>query len=126
MTALVILVALLSAPVAAQPSATTSDAWATATGVGTAAVYLVISNPTMYDIYVTSATSDAAGKVELYSGAKLVESMTVPSYGSLELKAGGMFLRLADVKRAFKAGEQITVTLLTDGGILIVAAAAVK
>jgi len=79
----------------------------------------------MYAIYVTSATSDAAGKVELYSGDKPVENMTVAAYGSLELKAGGMFLRLSDLKRELKAGESVTVTMLTDGGATIVATAVV-
>lgn len=92
----------------------------------TASVYLDINNPTMYDIYVMSATSDVAGKVELYSADKPVDNLTVAAYGSLTLKAGGMFLRLSDLKRELKAGESITVTLVTDGGVTIVATAAVK
>ncbi len=111
--------------VTAQPAPTASDATVVVAGA-TASVYLVINNPTMYDSYVMSATSDAAGKVELYSGDKPVDNMTVAAYGSLELKAGGMFLRLSDLKRALKAGESITVTMMTDGGVTIVATAGVK
>ena len=92
----------------------------------TASVYVVINNPTMYDIYVMSATSDAAAKVELYSADKPVDNMTVAAYGSLTLKAGGMFLRLSDMKRELKAGESITVTMMTDGGVAIAATAVVK
>ncbi len=111
--------------VTAQPAITASDATVVVAGA-TASVYLVINNPTMYDSYVMSATSDAAGKVELYSGDKPVDNMTVAAYGSLTLKTGGTFLRLSDLKRALKAGESITVTMMTDGGVTIVATAGVK
>ena len=122
-TALV--VALLNATAHAQPTPTAADATVVVSGT-TASVYLMINNPTMYDIYVTSATSDAAGKVEIYSGDKAAQDLTVSSYGSLELKAGGMFLRLSDLKRVLKAGESITVTMMTDGGVTIVAIAVVN
>lgn len=107
-----------------QPAPTAADATVVVSGA-TASVYLRINNPTMYDIYVTSATSDAAGKVEIYSGDKVAQDLTVSSYGSLELKAGGMFLRLSDLKLVLKAGESITVTMMTDGGVTIVATAVV-
>lgn len=116
---------LLNAMPLAQAVPTTADATVVATAAA-ASVYLTINNPTMYDIYVMSATSDAAGKVELFSGDKPVENMTVAAYGSLTLKTGGMSLRLSDLKRSLKAGENVTITLVTDGGIQIVAAALVK
>lgn len=122
-TALV--VTLLNVTAHAQPTPTAADATVVVSGT-TASVYLMINNPTMYVIYVTSATSDAAGKVEIYSGDKAAQDLTVSSYGSLELKAGGMFLRLSDLKRVLKAGESITVTMMTDGGVTIVATAPVK
>ena len=120
-----LLAAITVLALSAQPAPTASDATAVLTEK-TAAVYLVINNPTMYDIYVTSATSDVAGKVEIYSGDKAAPDMTVSSYGSLQLKAGGMFLRLSDLKRELKAGESITVTMMTDGGVAIAATAVVK
>ena len=67
---------LLNVPILAQPAPTASDA-SVVTADATASVYLTVNNPTMYDIYVMSATSDAAGKVELLSGDKPVESLTV-------------------------------------------------
>lgn len=109
----------------AQTAPTASDATALVSGA-TVSVYLTVNNPTMYDIYVMSATSDAAGKVELVSGDKPVDNLTVAAYGALELKAGGMFLRLSDLKRELKAGESIDVTLTTDGGAAIAATAVVK
>lgn len=122
-TALVAL--LLHVTALAQPAPTAVDAIVVVAG-STASVYLVINNPTMYDIYVVSATTPAAGKVEIYSGDKPAGDLTVSSYGSLELKAGGMFLRLSDLKRELKAGESIAVTMMTDGGVTIVATATVK
>ncbi len=122
-TALV--VTLLNVTALAQPTPTAVDATVVVSGP-TASVYLRVNNPTMYDIYVTSATSDAAGKVEIYSGDKAAPDLTVSSYGSLELKAGGMFLRLSDLTRVLKAGESITVTMMTDGGVTIVATAVVS
>ncbi len=119
----VLVATLLS--LATQPALTATDATVVVSGA-TASVYLTINNPTMYDIYVMSATSDTAGKVEFYSADQPVGNLTAAAYGSLELKAGRMFLRLSDLKRALKAGESITVTLMTDGGVTMVAVAVVK
>jgi len=122
-TALIAL--LLNVTALAQPAPTAADATVILAG-GTASVYLVINNPTMYDIYVVSATTAAAGKVEIYSGDKPASDLTVSAYGSLALKAGGMFLRVSELTRELKAGESIIVTMMTDGGVSIVAVAAVK
>ena len=122
-TALVAL--LLNVTALAQPTPTAADATVVVSGK-TASVFLVVNNPTMYDIYVVSATSDAAGKVEIYTGDKLVNDLTVSSYGALQLKAGGSFLRLSELKRELKVGESVNVTMMTDGGISILAVATVK
>ncbi len=119
------LAAIIAIALAVQTAPTASAATVVPSGA-TANVYLVVNNPTMYDVYVMSAASDAAGKVELYSGEKPVDNLTVAAYESLELKAGGMFLRLSDLKRELKAGESVTVTLTTDGGVAIAATATVK
>lgn len=119
------LVSAIAVLILAQPATTATDATIVRSDA-TASVYLTLNNPSMYDIYVMSATSDAAGKVELYSGDKPVDNLTVAAYGSLELKAGGMFLRLSELKRELTAGESITVTMLTDGGATIVATAVVQ
>lgn len=116
---------LLNATALAQPGPTAADATVVASGT-TASAYLTVNNPTMYDIYVMSATSDAAGKIELVTGDKPVENLTVAAYGAETLKAGGTFLRLSDLKRELKAGESITITMMTDGGVAIAATAVVK
>ena len=92
---------------------------------GGLAVYATLNNPTMYDAYVQSGTSDA-GKVELREGDKPASSITIPSFGSVELKAGGPYVLLTELKGQPKAGDTITVTLQTDGGVAIAIAATVK
>ena len=109
----------------AQKDPTASDAWAQAES-GSVAVYAVINNPTMYDVYLVSGKSESAGKVELISAGKPVANITVPAYGSAELKPGAAFVRVSELKRDVKAGDQLTVTVETDGGVAIAIAAAVK
>jgi len=122
-----LVVLLLNLIVHAQPSITASDAWVTETAAGgTAVAGLTLTNPTMYDIYVEEVTSDAAGKIELREGDKAVKVITVPAFGFAELKAAGPHLMLMDVKKALKAGETVTLTLSTDGGVSVVTTAVVK
>ena len=84
-----------------------------------------LTNPTMYDAYVQSGASDA-GKVELRDGDKPTSNITIPSFGSVELKAGGPFVLVSDLKCQPKAGDSISVTLMTDGGDKIALVAAIK
>jgi copper(I)-binding protein len=102
-----------------------ADAWAQVSG-DTAFVYAIVNNPTMYDAYLVSGKSDLAAKVELLDGEKVVTSLSVPAYGSLELKADGPRVRLSGVKGQLKAGDQLKLTLETDGGVAIAIAAIVK
>lgn len=118
--------ALLNVIGHAQATPTGSDAWATSPAAGSFAVYATINNPSMYDVYLVSGTSEPAAKVELINVDKTVATITVPAYGSIELKAGAMFVRLSDVKGERKAGDTLKVTLMTDGGIAIPLAAVVK
>ena len=104
------------------PSA--SDASAALMGGGVA-IYATLSNPTMYDAYVESGTSDA-GTVELREGNAKASTFTIPSFGSVELKAGGPFVLVTDLKSQMKAGDTIKVTLNTDGGAAIAIAAVIK
>ena len=132
-TALILTLAFaasVSARQGAAPSA--ADAWVAepAAGATSALAYLTVNNPGMYDIYVVSATSSAAEKVELKQGsgaaAKAVTSITISSYGSAELKADGEHLELVNLKRPLKAGDTVDLTLKTDGGVNIVVSAVVK
>ena len=100
---------------------------------GGVAIYAMLTNPTMYDVYVQSGTS-AAGKVELREGdpstplgaGKPTSNITIPSYGSVELKADGPFVLLSELKGQPKAGDTINLKLMTDGGVAIAIAATIK
>lgn len=92
---------------------------------GGVAIYAMLTNPTMYDAYVQSGTSDA-GKVELREGGQGTSNITIPAYGSVELKADGPFVLVTDLKGQPKAGETINLKLMTDGGVAIAIAAVIK
>jgi copper(I)-binding protein len=89
------------------------------------AIYVTLNNPSMYDAYVQSGKSDA-GRVELRDKDKATGNITIPAFGSVELKAGGTFVLVTDLKSPAKAGDKITVTLETDGGAAIAATAIIK
>jgi len=100
---------------------------------GGVAIYATLNNPTMYDAYVQSGSSDA-GKVELregdpstsLGGSKATDNITIPSFGSVELKAGGPFVLVTELKSPPKAGETINLKLMTDGGVAIAIAAVIR
>lgn len=83
-----------------------------------AQAFAVVRNPTMYDVYVVSASSEVAGKVELRDGADgaAARELTVPAYGKLTMKADGAHVMLLDLERALVADESIRLILTTDGG----------
>lgn len=116
---------LLNLIVHAQANPTASDASAQVSA-DTAVIYATINNPSMYDIYVVSGKSEAAGMIELLDGGKVVTSLTVEAYGSLELKADGPHVRVSGLKGQWKAGDELRLTLETDGGVAIAIAAIVK
>ena len=118
------LLALALAVLVQQKDPTASDASAAIVDGGVA-IYATLNNPTMYDAYVQSGTS-AAGKVVLRDGEKTTSNITIPSFGSVELKAGGPFVLVTDLKNQLKAGDTIKVSLDTDGGVAIAITAVVK
>ena len=93
---------------------------------GGVAIYATLTNPTMYDAYVQSGTSDA-GKIELRDESnKATSNIAIPAYGSAELKAGGPLVLVTELKNQPKAGETINLKLMTDGGVAIAIAAIVR
>lgn len=114
-------------------SLSVSAAWVPvpAAGETSAAVYLSIANPTMYDVYVMSATTDAAESVELrepdgVGGTRAASSLTATAYGSLEMAEAGPHLRLRNLTQPLKAGDTVTIVLATNGGERLTASAIVK
>jgi copper(I)-binding protein len=128
-----ILIALVVAAASLQgktPSASDQSAAIVKDGV---AIYATLNNPTMYDSFVQSGTS-AAGRVELrdadpsapLGAGQPTSNIAIPAYGSVELKAGGPYVLVSDLKAPPKAGDTIGVTLVTDGGDKIAVAATIR
>jgi copper(I)-binding protein len=127
-----VLLAPLGAAQAPVPTAVSAWVAAPAAGATWAAAYVEVSNPTMYEIYVTGATADAAPTVELRAAASgdaeppVVPEFPVPAYGSTSAAKGAPHLRLVGLTRPLKAGDTVALTLTTDGGLTLKVAAAVK
>lgn len=125
---IVLAVALAALALQKTPSASDTSAAIVRDGV---AVYAMLTNPGMYEAYVQSGTSDV-GKVELRDAdpatplGKPASNILIPAFGSVELKAGGPFVLVTGLKSQPKAGDAITVTLMTDGGDKIPVTAVVK
>ena len=100
-----------------------TDSWVKlpAAGETQAMAFVAIDNPTMYGIYVTGATTDAAGKVELRDGGltgdarlKPIEFISVAAYESIDMKPDSVHLVLLDLKRPLKEGDKVSLALMTD------------
>ena len=111
--------ALLATPAFAQIEI--DNAWTRATppGAKTAAGSMTIRNQSSSPDRLIRAASPLAARVEmhvhLHDGdvmrMRQVKGYDIPANGSLELKPGGAHLMFVDIKRAFKEGEKIPVTL---------------
>jgi copper(I)-binding protein len=120
----------------AQAPLTASGAWVRepVPGRTVTAAFVVIENTGATDLQVVSAACDAAGTVELHemvrSGDMMkmapVKSIVVPAKGKVELKPGGLHMMLFELKKPLKDGDTVNLTLTTDAGATVHAAAAVK
>lgn len=97
------------------------NAWARATppGAKTGAAYMVIRNQSASPDRLIGAESALAARVETHVHIKEGEVMRmrevngfdIPANGSFELKPGGPHLMFVDIRKPFKEGEKIAVTL---------------
>ncbi len=123
-------IGITSGPLLAQQKpVTAADGWVQAPKAGetTAAAFAIVRNPTMYEVDVTAATTDAAGSVELRQAApgtpgKALQQITEPAYESISMGPAGVHLLLKDLKKPLKPGDSISLVLTTDQGVLKVAA----
>ena len=114
--------------VAQEKKVTASNGWVKApvSGETQAQAFVSIENPGMYEVNVTSASADAAAKVELRDGGKAVTFINVPAFGSVEMTSGGGHLHLTGLKRPLKEGDIVTLTLSTDVDVTLTVQAAVR
>jgi periplasmic copper chaperone A len=126
---------LFAAAGAAQKDLSASKGWvkAPAAGEKTTTAFVVVENPTMYDVYVVSVETDVAGSVTFQRAAaspdgeaESVEHVTAPAYDSVELTPDGVHMRLDDLNKPLKPGDIVTLVLTTDSGVAIEASAEVR
>ena len=117
------------------PDVAASKGWVKvpAPGETMTAAFAVVENPTMYDVYLVSATADVAGKVEFRekvngnnAEAQVKKFVTVPAYGSVIMDPNGVYLVLMDLKRPLKETDPVSLTLTTDVGVALRVSASVR
>jgi copper(I)-binding protein len=132
MMAFVVLVsAAASTPIAAQrKDAAISSGWVRLPGPAATETegYLIINNPTAYDVILQKASADLAGDVEFRAAGKdqVLTFVTVPAYESLEMNPKGTYLLLRNLKKPLAAGDTVQVTVTSDGGVTLSVGAIVK
>jgi copper(I)-binding protein len=104
-----------------------------ASGETEAMAFVTLQNPGMYEVNVTSAKTDAAGRVELRDASqsgdarlKPVTFINVPSYGRVDMTPAGVHLMLVGLKRPLKEGDTVALTLSTDMDITLDVTASVR
>lgn len=108
-----------------------SDAWIRLPADGETGTIAVasVANSGMYALYLVSAASDVAGKVEFRDaskGTQALSDVTVINYETLYMDPKGIHIQLSELKRPLKEGETVTITLKTDTGDRVDVAAVVK
>ncbi|WP_165313284.1 copper chaperone PCu(A)C [Vibrio ziniensis] len=122
-----LLMSLLSSPLAyAQMDIMVHNPYARATPptAVTSAVFGEIVNRSDTDRYIVSATTDAAGKVELHDVIKegdvmkmrQITELKVPAKGKLELKPGSFHIMLFNLPKPLSEGEEINVQVTFKNG----------
>lgn len=108
-----------------------TDAWVRLPAAGATSTIAVASveNPGMYAIYLLTATSDAAGKIEFRDarkGSGALDEVAVINYETTYMDPKGVHMYLSDLKRPLKEGDTIAITLKTDSGVTVPVTAVVK
>ncbi|MFA0013372.1 copper chaperone PCu(A)C [Vibrio lentus] len=121
------LAGILLAPLAhAKGDIMVHDAYARATppSAANSAVFTTLMNHSDKERSIVSATTPAAGKVELHDvimdgdvmKMRQVQTIAIPANGQVELKPGSLHIMLFDLKDGLKEGEQISMTLTFANG----------
>jgi len=104
---------------------TVNDAWTKATDGPMTGSFGVLSNSGSEDVTVTSATSPAAGMVELHETVMVDGQMqmqedkagfTIPAGGTFALEPGGYHVMLMGLPKAITPGEEVPITLTLSNG----------
>ncbi|MUL83093.1 MULTISPECIES: copper chaperone PCu(A)C [unclassified Mycolicibacterium] len=103
-----------------------SEQWASAAESGMTAVFGTVTNTGHHDARIVSATSPAAGMVELHevvsdgSGSKTMrpkeDGFSIPAGGTHDLAPGGDHLMLMDLTAPLQPGAEVPVTVVFEDG----------
>ena len=126
-----------ASPVRAQSASLTAhDAWARepAPSKDVTGLFVVIENSGASPRALVSASSDAAGKVELHEMKNVngmmsmspVKQIDVPAHGKTELKPGGLHIMLFDLKKHPAPGDTLPLTLTFDDGTKVPVTATIR
>jgi periplasmic copper chaperone A len=120
---------------AQQKTVSASQAWvkAPAADQTLTEAFVVVENPTMYDVFLTAAVTEAAGSIEFRdvrkpggASAQVVKQVAVPAYESITMDPKGLHMVLSGLKRPLKDGDTIPLTLTMYDGLTVEVSAAVK
>lgn len=97
---------------------------ATPPNAPTSAAFMHIMNGSDKDRAIVSATTPAAGRVELHTvitegevmKMRQVNTIEIPANGDVSLKPGGLHIMLFDLKQALKEGESVDINLTFANG----------
>jgi copper(I)-binding protein len=127
---IVLVVSTAATAVVQQKQTAISSGWVKlpAAGATETAAYLVIDNPTQYDVFLQKASSDVAGAVEFRAAGKPepLTFATVPAYESLEMNEKGTYLVLRDLKKPLTEGAMVPISVTTGPGAPLTVQAIVK
>ena len=127
---IVVVVSSAAAAIAQRKVASISSGWVKlpVPGATEAEAYLVIDNPTAYDLSLQKPSSAAAGGVEIREAGKpaALDFLTVPAYGGLEMDAKTTYLVLRDLKKPLTEGATVPISVMTDSGAPLTVQAVVK
>lgn len=104
---------------------TVADPWVKATDTEMTGAFGVVTNPGEQEVTITSATSPAAGMVEIHEvvdkdGQMVMQpkagGLVVPAGGTAELKPGADHLMLMELPKPIEAGDEVEITATCSTG----------
>lgn len=120
----------------AASSVTVADQWVKAAPTGMTGFFGTLKNSGSRDVTVVSATSAAAGKVELHEvvaqpgGGSTMQpkqgGFVIPAGGTHVLAPGADHVMLMDLKKPLQVGSDVEVTLSLDDGSTVPVTAQVR
>ncbi|HSB97983.1 MAG TPA: copper chaperone PCu(A)C [Spongiibacteraceae bacterium] len=93
-------------------------------GQSTSAAFMKLVNASNRPVAIVAVTSDGAGQTEIHRSHQVdgmmqmerVMRLEIPAHGQQIFAPGGYHLMLINLKRSYRAGDKINITLLDEEG----------